>query len=217
MLVGVERGAREIFPVYLTAALLLVALVIATRGLHLDGLMDVCDGLFGGYTTERRLEIMRDSHVGAFAVVGVTSLLILKYGSLVSLLALRAPGKEWALLLFPLFSRWSMVVLLGTFPYVRVQGLGSPFHQGGAKVATFFAAITALVGSVVLGGFGGLGLLVGLSLLVWLSGWGMSRMLGGLTGDTYGAANEIVEVVGLMAAVALLTQGWMVPLWQLLG
>jgi adenosylcobinamide-GDP ribazoletransferase len=215
--VGVERGAREIFPVYLAAALLLVALVIATRGLHLDGLMDVCDGLFGGYSSERRLEIMRDSHVGAFAVVGVTSLLILKYGSLVSLLTLRAPGKEWALLLFPMFSRWSMVVLLGAFPYIRTQGLGAPFHRGGAKVATFFAALTAIVGSILLGGFGGLGLLVGLSLLAWLSGLGMSRMLGGLTGDTYGAANEIVEVVGLMAAVALLTQEWMRPLWQLIG
>jgi adenosylcobinamide-GDP ribazoletransferase len=217
LLVGAEGGAREILPVYLTAALLLVALVIATRGLHLDGLMDVCDGLFGGYSAERRLEIMRDSHVGAFAVVGVTSLLILKYGSLVSLLSFRAPGKEWALLLFPMFSRWSMVVLLGAFPYVRVQGLGSPFHQGGAKVATFLAALTATAISAVLGGFGGLGLLVGLSLVAWLLGLGMSRMLGGLTGDTYGAANEIIEVVGLMAAVALLTQGWLGPLWQLIG
>ena len=217
LLVGVERGAREIFPVYLTAALLLVALVVVTRGLHLDGLMDVCDGLFGGYAAERRLEIMRDSHVGAFAVVGVTSLLILKYGSLVSLLSLKVPGKEWALLLFPLFSRWSMVLLIGAFPYVRAQGLGSPFHQGGAKVATLFAALTAIVGSALLGGFGGLGLLVGLSLLAWCLGLGMSRMLGGLTGDTYGASNEIVEVVGLIAAVALLTHGWIGPLWQLIG
>jgi adenosylcobinamide-GDP ribazoletransferase len=215
LLVGVERGASQVFPVYLTAALLLVTMVAATRGLHLDGLMDVCDGLFGGYTPERRLEIMRDSHVGAFAVAGVASLLLLKYGALAALLALKVPGKEWALLMFPMFSRWSMVVLLGAFPYVRSQGLGSPFHQGGGKAATFFAALVAVAGSVLLGGPGGLGMLVGLSLLAWVLGLGMSRMLGGLTGDTYGAANEVIEVAALMASVALLGQGWLEPLIQL--
>ncbi|HEU0022331.1 MAG TPA: adenosylcobinamide-GDP ribazoletransferase, partial [Dehalococcoidia bacterium] len=116
LLVGIERGAREIFPVPLTAALLLAVLAAVTRGLHLDGFMDVCDGLLGGYTAQRRLEIMRDSHVGAFAVVGAVSLLILKYGALVSLLSLGVAGKEWVLLLFPTLSRWSMVVQLGLFP-----------------------------------------------------------------------------------------------------
>ncbi|MCH7512221.1 MAG: adenosylcobinamide-GDP ribazoletransferase, partial [Chloroflexi bacterium] len=70
LLVGVDIGARELFPVHLTAALLLAVLVVATRALHLDGFMDMCDGLFGGYTKERRLEIMKDTNVGAFAVAG---------------------------------------------------------------------------------------------------------------------------------------------------
>jgi adenosylcobinamide-GDP ribazoletransferase len=217
LLVGIEKGASEIFPVPLTAALLLAVLAAVTRGLHLDGLMDVCDGLFGGYNAERRLEIMRDSHVGAFAVVGGVSLLILKYGALVSLLSLNMPGKEWVLLLFPTLSRWSMVVQLGLFPYVRRQGLGSPLHQGTARLATSVAAATAIAASVALGGIGGTGLLAGLTVLAWLLGLGMSRMLGGLTGDTYGATNEIVEVAGLMAAVALLPSGWIAPLWQPLG
>ena len=107
LLVGVARIAGLIFPSALTAALLVAALAISTRGLHLDGLMDVCDGLFGGYTPERRLEIMRDSHVGAFAVLGAVSLLLLKYGALVSLLSLEVSGKEWALLLFAPLGRWA--------------------------------------------------------------------------------------------------------------
>jgi adenosylcobinamide-GDP ribazoletransferase len=216
LLVAVERGAREVFPVYLTAALLLVFLVAITRGLHLDGFMDVCDGLFGGYTLERRLEIMRDSHVGAFAVIGAASLLLLKYGALVSLLTLPTPGKEWVLLLFPTFSRWAIVVLLGAFPYARRQGLGSPFHQGRAKLATIIATAIATSASVLLGGIGGAGILAGVSILAWFLGWGMSRMLGGLTGDTYGATNELAEVAALMAAVALLPHGWIKPLPQLL-
>ena len=217
LLVGVELGGRELFPVYLTAALLLVVLVVATRGLHLDGFMDVCDGLFGGYTRERRLEIMRDSNVGAFAVAGAASLLILKYGALLSLLTIPSPGKEWSLLLFPMMSRWSMVVALEAFPYVRGDGLGSPFHEGGSRLATFIAVLIAVLASAVLGGIGGIGLLFGASVLAWFLGKVMSNMLGGLTGDSYGAINEVTEVGVLVAAVALLPHGLIEPLPALLG
>ena len=212
LLVGLERGASEIFPPFLTAAMLLAVLAIVTRALHLDGFMDVCDGLFGGYTPERRLEIMRDSHVGAFAVVGAVGLLLLKYGALVALLTTPVPGKEWALLLFPALSRWSMVVALSAFPYVRSQGLGSPYHRGTAYLSTGGAAIAVVVIAVLAGGVAGAALLVGVSALAWLLAWGMARMLGGLTGDTYGAINEITEVAVLMVAVALLPTGWLQPL-----
>ena len=214
LLLGLERAASLAFPPFLTAALVVVVLAIVTRGLHLDGFMDVCDGLFGGYTPERRLEIMRDSHVGSFAVAGAIGLLLLKYGALVSLLTLAAPGKEWVLLLFPALSRWSMVVALTAFPYVRSQGLGSPYHRGGARLATAGAAFTAVVVVALVGSAGGAVLLLGVSALAWLLGWAMARMLGGLTGDTYGATNEITEVVSLVAAVALLPYGWIEPLPQ---
>jgi adenosylcobinamide-GDP ribazoletransferase len=220
LLVGVERGAREGFPPYLTAALLLVSLVVATRGLHLDGFMDVCDGLLGGYTPQRRLEIMRDSHVGSFAVAGVASLLLVKYGALLSLLTLTAPGGSpipWALLLFPMLSRWAMVIVVGAFPYVRGQGLGSPFHQERGRLATGLAMVAAVAAAVLLGGIGGAGMLIGVSLLAWLLGWGMAALLGGLTGDTYGATNEVTEVAVLVAAVALARYGLLEPLPRLLG
>ena len=217
MLLGLERGCREVFPDYLSAAVLLVALVASTRALHLDGLMDTCDGLFGGFTPERRLEIMRDSRVGAFGVAGAAGLLLLKYGALVSLLWLNQPGMEWSLLLFPMLSRWSMVVALGAFPYVRAQGLGSPFHQGGVRWPTAVAAAEAAISAILLGGIGGAGMLAGASVLAWLLGWAMAGRLGGLTGDTYGAINEVVEVLVLVAAVALLPHGWVEPLPELFG
>ncbi len=218
-LVGIERGARELFPVYLTAALLVAFLIIITRGLHLDGLMDTCDGLFGGQTSERRREIMQDSHVGAFAVVGGSGVLILKYGALISLLSLNAPGKEGALLLFPAFSRWTMVLLLVVFRYARARGLGAPFHRGNrgnAGIATAVATIMVMAAATLLGGIGGAVMLVGVSLLVLLLGLGMSHLLGGLTGDAYGAANELAEVAVLMASVALLPYGLIQPLHQIL-
>ena len=159
MLVGLERGCREVFPDFLSAAVLVIALLVATRGLHLDGLMDTCDGLFGGFTKERRLEIMRDSQVGAFGVAGGASVLLLQYGALGSLLGLGEPGQKWALLLFPMLSRWSMVVALGVFPYVRQQGLGSPFHQGGIGWPTAAAAASAVLAAVLMGGIAGAGML----------------------------------------------------------
>ena len=216
VLVGVEEGSSRVFSEPLTAAFLVAVMIVVTRGLHLDGLMDVFDGVFGGFTPERRLEIMRDSRVGAFGVIGAVAVLLLKYGALVSLLMLPQPGKEWALFLFPTLSRWTMVVLLGAFPYVRTQGLGSPFHGTGIKIATTIAGISALAASVLLGGFAGLGLFFGVTVVAWLMGWAMAKTLGGLTGDAYGATNEIIETVVLIVATALATQEWLEPLLDLL-
>ena len=216
VLVGVEEGSSRVFSEPLTAAFLVAVLIVVTRGLHLDGLMDVFDGVFGGFTPERRLEIMRDSRVGAFGVIGAIAVLLLKYGALVSLLMLPQPGKEWALFLFPTLSRWTMVVLLGAFPYVRTQGLGSPFHGTGIKIATTIAGISALAASVLLGGFAGLGLFFGVTIIAWLMGWAIAKTLGGLTGDAYGATNEIIETVVLIVATALATQEWLEPLLNLL-
>ena len=216
VLVGVEEGSSRVFSEPLTAAFLGAVMIVVTRGLHLDGLMDVFDGVFGGFTPERRLEIMRDSRVGAFGVIGAIAVLLLKYGALVSLLMLPQPGKEWALFLFPTLSRWTMVVLLGAFPYVRTQGLGSPFHGTGIKIATTIAGISALAASVLLGGFAGLGLFFGVTVVAWLMGWAIAKTLGGLTGDAYGATNEIIETVVLIVATALATQEWLEPLLDLL-
>ena len=216
VLVGVEEGSSRVFSEPLTAAFLVAVMIVVTRGLHLDGLMDVFDGVFGGFTPERRLEIMRDSRVGAFGVIGAIAVLLLKYGALVSLLMLPQPGKEWALFLFPTLSRWTMVVLLGAFPYVRTQGLGSPFHGTGIKIATTIAGISALAASVLLGGFAGLGLFFGATVVAWLMGWAIAKTLGGLTGDAYGATNEIIETVVLIVAIALATQEWLEPLLDLL-
>ncbi|PKB72409.1 MAG: hypothetical protein BZY87_00220 [SAR202 cluster bacterium Io17-Chloro-G6] len=216
LLVGVEEGSSRIFSEPMTAAFLVATLVIITRALHLDGLMDVCDGVFGGFTPERRLEIMRDSRVGAFGVVGGVTVILLKYGALVSLLILDEPGKEWALLLFPALSRWTMVILLGAFPYVRTQGLGSPFHGSGIKAATTVAGLSALAASFLLGGFAGLGLFLGACAMACLMGWAMAKALGGLTGDTYGATNEIIETTVIIVATALAAQEWLEPLPDLL-
>ena len=85
LLLALDLALGLVLPVGVRSVLLLVALIAITRGLHFDGLMDVCDGLFGGFTPERRLEIMRDSRVGAFGVLGAAADLLLRYAALSSL------------------------------------------------------------------------------------------------------------------------------------
>ena len=212
MLVGLEWLLDYAFPPYLTAALLVVFLVVINRSLHLDGLMDTCDGLFGGQTPERRREIMRDSSVGAFGVAGAVSVLLIKYGALVSLLSMNWPGKEGALLIFPVVSRYAMVLQLMVYPYARTPGLGSPFHGRDARLYSAIAAIIAAVVAMVAGGAGGVIILAGICLLALVLGRLVVGMIGGMTGDVYGATNELAEAGTLMAAVAILPLGLLSPI-----
>ena len=212
VLVGLEWLLGYLFPPYVNAALLAAFLVIANRALHLDGLMDTCDGLFGGQTPERRREIMRDSSVGAFAVAGGVSVLLLKYGALLALLSASVPGKEAALLVFPVVSRYAMVLQLMMFPYVRTPGLGSPFHGRDARLPSTLAAIFAALAAGILGGLGGILILAAICLLALALGQLAMGLIGGTTGDIYGATNELSEVAALLAAVALLPLGLLSPI-----
>ena len=212
LLVLIGQACSYAFTTSITAAILTIFLAVITRGLHLDGLMDISDGLFGGYSTQRRLEIMKDSHVGAFAVLSAVLILILKYSAILSILNMPFPGNEYALILAPTISRWSMVLQLTMFPYARREGgLGSPFQDNSARLTSSLAALTACVSVIILGGAGGMGLLVLLSIFAYGVGLVISRMLGGLTGDVYGATNELTEAAGLVLAVPLIAHGWLAP------
>ena len=188
------------FPPVLSAIILVVALAAMTRALHLDGFMDCCDALLGGFDRERRLAILRDSHVGAFAVVGVVCLLLLKVAAIMSL---PPAGRFWLLFLFPCLSRWGMLLVLEFFRYARPQGIGVPFQPSGGRWQLLAGLAVAIVATVMLAGPGGLALLAvatvgSLALATWAS-----RLLGGVTGDVYGAVNEVGEAAVLVLAAIL--------------
>ncbi len=189
----------------LSSALLVAALALFNRFLHLDGLMDFCDAMWGGRTVERRLEIMRDSRVGSFAVAGCSCVLLIKFGALSGL----APSgfEVGALLLFPVVSRWTMTLLLTVFPYGRTQGIGSAFARSGKPwLASGFGLLTATaVAWLSLGPVGMAALAVASLLALALGRWSQRRLDGGLTGDCYGATNEIMEALSLTLLLALLT------------
>lgn len=185
-----------VFPPSIVGALLAMILVILTGGLHVDGLIDCCDGLFVHRGPEDRLAIMRDSRAGSFGVIGGVSLLVLKYAGFV---ALGGTARPITLLLVPTIARWAMVYALATFPYARSQGKGVAFHGHGSRpfiVATAVAVIIALV----LWPERGLLLFVAVAAWTTLAGRFMAARLGGLTGDCYGAIGETAEVLVLLGA-----------------
>ncbi len=116
---GLAWVLGQLFPPLVGRALLLVALVLLTGGLHLDGLADLIDGISGSYTREDALRIFKDPHVGSMAVAGVSLLLLLKYASLQAL----APATLGpTLVLMATLSRYAMVQLACFSHYARATG-----------------------------------------------------------------------------------------------
>jgi adenosylcobinamide-GDP ribazoletransferase len=192
---GAGVGLSSLFPAPAAAALLLALTVLLTRGLHLDGLADTVDGLGGGRTPEARLAIMKDSHLGAFGVVSLVLVLLLKFAFL---LALFDRGMERNLVLFPLISRWGLVLLAALAPYARPGGgLGQAMTEGVTLQLIAGATVATLLLSLLAGGFAGLVILGLAGLLVWGLSHFFQQQLGGVTGDVYGAVNEILEVLVL--------------------
>lgn len=214
-LLGLHEGLRLVTPPMLTGALLVVGLIAVTRGLHLDGFVDTCDGLAGGRTPERRLNILRDSRVGAFAVMGGVAVILLKWTAIVELPAV---ARVAALALFPMLGRWGMVLAMSRYSYARSEGMGTAFMRGRNHSQVVLAASVALVSSVLVAGAAGLLLLGVATLAAWAVARWMNGLFQGLTGDTYGAINETVEVVALVAIVVIggvapALVGWPLP-WR---
>ncbi|HEU5315792.1 MAG TPA: adenosylcobinamide-GDP ribazoletransferase [Chloroflexota bacterium] len=199
-LAGLDRVLLGLLPPAVAAALLLAAGALLTGALHLDGLMDTCDGVFGGRTRERRLEIMRDSRVGSFGALAGALQLLVKYAALVSL----PVGMRGAALVLSLtLGRWAMAGATWGFPPARPDGLGAAFRAGASAPPVVVATASAAAVAWLAAGGAGLALLGGAAALALAGAAFLSRRLGGLTGDCYGALNEVVESGTLVALVAL--------------
>ena len=195
-----DLACRPVFALPVRDALVLALAALLTGMLHLDGFVDCCDGLLGVRTVERRLEIMRDSRVGAYGAIGIGLLLLLLFTALG---ALPMGWRAFALIAAPALGRWSMALAIVRYPYARASGAGSAFrarprHLLWTTLALGF--VLALAGSLLrlaLWPIVALALVAPLVALGW--GWWASRRLGGgLTGDTYGALNELVELAVLL-------------------
>lgn len=205
---GVLYGLDHLFALFLPAALgsalLIVALVLLTGANHLDGFIDTCDGMAAGRSAQERLEIMRDSRAGGFGVVGACCLLLVKY---VSLLFLPGPYRLAALLLMPMLGRWAMVYAIFAYPSARREGMGHAFKEQVNWPRMIIATLIAIAISAALMKLLGLALMAAIWLIIIIMATYIRRRLGGLTGDTYGAINEVIEVYALIL-VPLIAGGY---------
>ncbi len=208
ILAGLNWLLGFFLPSAVVMALLIVSLVIISGGLHLDGLADTCDGLAGSKTAEERWQVMDDSRSGAFGVAGVFLLLLLKYVSLSNVPA------NWlmpTLLLMPAVSRWAMVLAIFSYPYAKPAGTGKLFKEGASWPRFALATIVTLavaIGWAKLSGmsyyyFAGLAIIVIIWIMVLALAAYLKGKFGGLTGDNYGAINEVMEA-GVLILVCLL-------------
>lgn len=189
----------SLFPGPAAAALLVCLTVVITGGLHLDGLADTIDGLGGGKDPEERRRIMKDSRVGAFGVMALILALLLKFAFFQ---AAAAQGWRGEFILFPILSRWGMVYLAHLSDYARPEGgLGQAMTTGVSQRVVSGASLSAVILAVLLLGFKGLVIWAGVWFLTYLLSRYFRRVLGGVTGDALGAANEIIEVAVLGGAL----------------
>ena len=177
----------------LTAALLLILPLLLTGGLHADGFMDTADGVFSGRERERKLEIMKDSRVGSFGVVAFVLLMFLQFALL---LDMSPPLLVSVFFVMPIIGRMAMVLAVSCFPYARADGMGKTFADMADRRTVAIAAVTTSVLVIPIGLLATLALVLGIVLALLFCRW-MTAILGGVTGDVYGAATVLTETIVL--------------------
>ena len=194
LLLGLDSGLRLFLHPQLAAVLVVAAWLALTRALHFDGFLDIFDGLFGGFSPERRLEIMKDSRVGAFGVAAGALLLFAKLFSITDL-ANRPAG----FLLAPVLARWALGIAIFAFPYAREKGLGSDMKAKTGWLQVIFASLLSLAVAWYVAGAWGLAALGLAAVLLFLAARYMLSLLPGLTGDSYGMLCELIELAVLIS------------------
>ncbi|MCF7934245.1 MAG: adenosylcobinamide-GDP ribazoletransferase [Spirochaetia bacterium] len=174
--------------------------VMITGGLHLDGLADTADGIGGGQSIERRLEIMKDSRIGSFGALALISQILIKTALIYELPETIALP---ALLVSPMLGRTLMLFDFRLFSSARPGGMGDFFRQNGTWAEPITGTLFGHAVIWLLSGLTGIAA-AGLSgLLILLYSLYLSRRLGGLTGDCYGSVIEITESLVLLLLLIL--------------
>ncbi|HET9200778.1 MAG TPA: adenosylcobinamide-GDP ribazoletransferase [Dehalococcoidia bacterium] len=205
LLLALDAMLGQLLPRPATSALVVLALAVFTGALHLDGLADSADGLFGGRDQSSRLAIMDDPRNGAFGFVAVALALLLKFSAIVSLSGWLRAG---TLLLFPFAARTAVLWLMALLPAARQSGMANQAAAVAVPVAALTTAAGLAVASVVFFPAGGL-LIVGALMSAAAIGLYALRRLGGVTGDVLGASIEIAEVAVVLLAATSVEEEWL--------
>lgn len=180
-------------PVTLTAGLSLLALILLTGALHEDGLADTVDGLWGGHTHTRRLEIMKDSRIGTYGVLALVLITGLRWQALVAL------ANPWALVVAATVSRAVLPPMMVLLPQARPDGLSASVGKPPPVAALCSAAIALLALLLLLPTAQAVCVAIVALVVATCAALIARAKIGGITGDILGATQQITEVAILLA------------------
>ncbi|WP_281824097.1 adenosylcobinamide-GDP ribazoletransferase [Jannaschia rubra] len=192
--VGTALGAMGAEPP-VVAAVVLLSLILLTGALHEDGLADAADGLWGGGTRDRRLEIMRDSRIGTYGVIALVLSLLLRWALIA--IALQQGQMVEVVLAAAIVSRAPMAIAMRWLPAARDDGVS----RGAGRPPAWAAQAGLLLAGLVLLFFGGHGLVAAVLVAGVLLGVGhLARSrIGGQTGDMLGTIQQLSDIAVLVA------------------
>lgn len=200
LLALLDFGLRHFFPVFLSSAVIVIALLLISGCMHCDGLADTADGFFSSRPREQILEIMKDSRTGPMGVTAIVSVIILKVAALA---AVPAPVRWWTILLTPPAAYCAIILNVVFLPYARSEGgLGGIFSRHRSSWHALEAAAILLGTGWLIGKMPGLVAGAGAILTGLLFAAYSYRKIGGYTGDTLGAVNEISSVIPALIVAA---------------
>jgi adenosylcobinamide-GDP ribazoletransferase len=181
------------------SVLVLCLLVLLTGGLHEDGLADVADGFGAGWTRERVLEIMHDSRIGTYGALALILSVLVRFVLLTSL----SPERFWPYLAGAhVLCRWSTLPLSFLLaPARRVDGKGASIAQKVSRSSFVFGTIFMVVLCVPVLKLDFWAPLLSSILVVFLSASYYRHRIGGITGDCFGATNQLVEIATYLCGV----------------
>lgn len=191
---------------FVAAAVAVAVLIVATGAFHEDGLADSADGLGGGATKERKLEIMKDSRIGSYGAAALVTALLLRAGSIAALVPLLGAGGTAAVLLaVAALSRTAPLAIFHALPPARVDGLSQAAGRP-ERPTLLVALVLAGFVTVVLAGpvVGAVPIALGLALVAVATVL-LARMaahhVGGQTGDVLGAGQQVAEIAFLLGVL----------------
>jgi adenosylcobinamide-GDP ribazoletransferase len=190
---------RMDLPNWPAAALALAATMVVTGCLHEDGLADTVDGFGGGSTREGKLDIMRDSRIGAYGVCALVLSILLRASALASLSvsALVVP----ALIAAHAAARTALPVFMHFIPPARSDGLSAVAGRPAGERTALAVVLGVLILVFCLGPLAGLEAIILLAIAVALLAWLSLSQIDGQTGDVLGAVEQVSEIVVLLVAL----------------
>ncbi len=186
----------------LVALAVLIFLVSITGCLHEDGLADTVDGFGGGWTKDHILLILKDSRIGSYGATALTLSLLARY-----LLLATLPIEHFAAYVISahVLCRWSSLPLSYFLPPAREQdGQGARIAKQTSLSSLIFGSVFSVFVVIFLLRRSSTSPLLVAMLVAALSGWFYARKIGGITGDCFGATNQLTEILVYLCGV------WMV-------